>query len=296
MTPLDLGGRTTLVTGASSGIGREIAREVARRGGHLVLAARRLERLEALAEELRAAHGVEVTCVRADLADRHDRERLVAEATAGRVLHAVVLNAGVAWLGSSIQQSDAEFDELIATNILGTAHLARRLLTHQVAHGAGGLMIVSSLAGLSPTPWLAAYSGTKAFLTHYGLAIGEEVRPHGVSVTVFAPGGVLTEMGGRTGTARAFKRGDPVMMEADVCARHAVEALVRRERLRVPGWLNRVGLWLSVVAPRWLSLAVTGRIYRRALPDGADRTLTGAARSATDGSTLGSPVHAGSNA
>lgn len=264
MRPLTLAGRTTLVTGASSGIGREIAREIARRGGHLVITARRLDRLEALAEELRAL-GVDVCCVQADLADAGDRERLVRVATDGRVLHGVVLNAGVAWLGSALTQTDAGFEALIATNIVGTAQLTRRLLQHQVGHGDGGLMIVTSLAGLSPTPWLAAYSGSKAFLTQFGLAVGQEVRPHGVSVTVFAPGGVLTEMGGKTGTARLFKRGDPVMMEADVCARHAVDALVARERLRVPGWLNRVAAALTWLAPRAWSLAVTDRTYRRAL-------------------------------
>lgn len=271
---LTLSGRYTLVTGASSGIGWELARLIAREHrGNLVLVARRKDRLDALARELTAAFGVDVVTIVADLSVQADVERTFAEATDGRIVHAAILNAGVSFLGSAVVQPFDAFERMLATNVTSTVWLTQRLVRHMVATRAdggasgGALMIVSSLAGVSPTAWLAAYSGTKAFLTHFGLAVGEEVKEHGVSVTVFAPGGVLTEMGANSGTARKFKRGDAVMMEADACARDGLDALVRRARFRVPGLLNRLAALLSRLVPRTVSTAMSSRVYRSAVRD-----------------------------
>lgn len=264
---LTLSGRYTLITGASSGIGREMARIIARdHGGHLVLVARRKDRLDALAEELRGAHGVEVVCIEADLTSADDVARAFATATTGRTLSAAILNAGVAFLGSALRQPFEDFERMLATNVTSTVYLTQRTLRHMVAADAGGaLMIVSSLAGVTPTTWLASYSGTKAFLNNFGLAVGEEVKAHGISVTVFAPGGVLTEMGGKSGTARKFKRGDAVMMEADTCARHGVEALVGRSRFHVPGLMNRLSALFLRFVPLTVATALSARVYRSAL-------------------------------
>jgi uncharacterized protein len=264
---LTLTGKYTLITGASSGIGREMARLIAsEHRGNLVLVARRKDRLLALADELSAAHGVEVVCIEADLARPEDRARALLQATDGRVLHAAILNAGVAFLGSALRQPFEDFEQMLATNVTGTVWLTQRVLRHMLAHDTrGGLMIVSSLAGVSPTTWLASYSGTKGFLHNFGMAVGEEVAGHGLSVTVFAPGGVLTEMGAKSGTARKFKRGDAVMMEADACARDAVRALVQRRRFRVPGVLNQLSAFFLRFLPRTLATAMSSRVYRDAL-------------------------------
>jgi short-subunit dehydrogenase len=264
---LALRGRFTLITGASSGLGREMARVIAREhGGNLVLVARRQERLEELARELRAAYGVEVVCLQADLTRPEDLPRIVEQATAGRTLHAAILNAGVAYLGSALRQPFADFERMLATNVTSTVYLSQRLLQHMLAQQTrGALMIVSSLAGITPTTWLAGYSGTKGFLHNFGMAVGEEVAPHGLSVTVFAPGGVLTEMGAKSGTARKFKRGDAVMMEAEPCARQGVAAMTQRSRFSVPGRLNQLSAFFLRLLPRTLATAFSARVYREAL-------------------------------
>jgi short-subunit dehydrogenase len=264
---LSLGGRYTVVTGASSGLGLEIARHIAKdHKGNLVLVARRKDRLEALAAELTAAHGVDVRCVAADMTKPDDVQRSFDEATAGREVHAAVLNAGVTYFGPALELDEVAFEQMLATNVRSVVALTQRYLRHMLPRRDGGVMIVSSVAGTVPTTYQAAYSGTKAFLNNYGVALGEELRGTGVSLTVFVPGGIATEMGEKSGTARKFKRGDVGMMDADVCARHAVRGLVGRDRFVVPGALNQLNDLLLRFAPRAAIAAMTARIYRDALP------------------------------
>src|SRR5882724_10101156 len=133
MQALSLQGRFTLITGASAGLGREMAREVAtRHGGHLVLVARRRERLEELATELRQ-HGAQVVCITADLTKSEDVDRVLAEATRGREIHAAILNAGVTYLGHHLDLSHAEQHAILSTNVISVVRLAQELLNHQLA-------------------------------------------------------------------------------------------------------------------------------------------------------------------
>lgn len=264
---LSLAGRYTVVTGASAGLGMEIARHIARdHKGNLVLVARRRERLEALATELSAAHGVEVRCVAADMTRPEDVQRAFDESTRGIEVCAAVLNAGVTYFGPALELDQAVFEQMLATNVTSVVALTQRYLRDMLPRREGAVMIVSSLAGTVPTTYQAAYSGTKAFLNNYGLAVGEELKGTGVSLTVFVPGGIATEMGERSGTARKFKRGDVGMMDPDECARHAVRGMLGRERFIIPGALNLLNDALLRFVPRATIAGITARIYRDALP------------------------------
>jgi uncharacterized protein len=268
MQTLSLAGKYTLITGASSGLGLEMARIVARdHKGHLVLVARRLDRLESLATELREAHGVEVVCVRADMTSHDDVTRAFEEATRGRVIHAAILNAGVSYFGRGLDLGFEDFSAMLATNVTSVVWLTQRFAQHILAESpGGGVMIVSSVAGTTATPFQAAYSGTKAFLNNFGLALGEELAGEPVSVTVFVPGGIATEMGQKSGTGKKFKKGDVGMMDPDVCARYAVRGMTRRARFVIPGALNTLNDLLLRFAPRAIATAMVARIYRDALP------------------------------
>lgn len=264
---LSLEGRYTVVTGASSGLGLEMARHIARdHKGNLVLVARRRDRLEALADELRAQHKVDVACVPADMTRREDVQRAFDEATAGRDVHGAILNAGVTYFGPALDLDYDAFEQMLATNVSSVVWLTQRFLKDMLPRRDGGVMIVSSLAGTVPTTYQAAYSGTKAFLNNFGVAVSEELRGTGVSLTVFVPGGIATEMGEKSGTARKFKRGDVGMMEADECARLAVRGFTARQRFVVPGALNQLNDLLMRFAPRAAAAAMTARLYRDALP------------------------------
>jgi uncharacterized protein len=263
---IDLRSRWTLVTGASSGLGLEMARAIARdHGGNVVLVARRKDRLETLCEELRTKHGVQAAFIVADLSRPDDVERVFAEATRERVLHGAILNAGVTYWGEAMKLDWDAFQALLNTNVTSMVRLSSLLLPHlveQARGGAAGLMLISSVAAFIPVPYQAAYSGTKAFILSYGQALAQELRHQGVSVTVFAPGGISTELLENSGLSRRFKAGDLGVMTAVQCASHAVRAFVQRKELSVPGLLNQTLALASRLLPRGLLAQRTAAMYR----------------------------------
>jgi uncharacterized protein len=274
LRPMALAGRHVLVTGASSGLGREMARVIARDyRGHVIAVARRAERLAELTRELRERWGASVVPIVADLTRPADVERCFAEATAGRSVHAVVLNAGVTYYGQVLDQSVDSVEALLATNAAAPVRLAQRFGRYLVEQGeGGGMLLVASMAGLVPMPYQALYGGTKALLTSFGLALGEELRGSGVSVSVFAPGGIATEMLELSGLAAKFQPGDFGIMSAEACARAALRALVARRALAVPGATNRLSAWLMRALPLRLVVPIVARIYRRPVArQGTDR-------------------------
>lgn len=264
-----LAGKYTLVTGASSGLGAEIARHIAKdHKGNLILVARRRDRLEALAAELTAAHGIEAHCITADMTRPDEVARAYDEAVRDREVHAAVLNAGITYFGPALDLDTEGFEQMLATNVTSVVALTQRFVRHMLPRRDGAVMIVSSLAGTIPTTYQAAYCGTKAFLNNYGLALSQELQGTGISLTVFVPGGIVTEMGERSGIARKFKRGDVGMMDADACARFAVRGMVARSRFVIPGALNQLNDLLLRFVPRTTTAGITARIYRDALPKG----------------------------
>ncbi len=267
MESLSFTGKYTVVTGASSGLGLEMARIIARdHKGHLVLVARRLDRLESLAGELRAQHGVDVVCVQADMTKADDVARTFEASTQGRDVHAAILNAGVSYFGPALEMPLDTFSQMLATNVTSVVTLTQRYLPHILERSpGGGVMIVSSVGGTTPLTYQAAYSGTKAFLNNYGLAVGQELEGRPASLTVFVPGGIATEMGEKSGTGRKFKKGDVGMMDADACAKVALDAFRGRARFTIPGALNQMNDFFLRFTPRTVQSAMTQRIYRDAL-------------------------------
>ena len=260
-----LSGRYVLVTGASSGLGREIARVIARDyHGHVIAVARREQRLNELAQELRQRFGTTVVPIKADLTRAEDVERCFAQATEGRSVHGVVLNAGVTYYGKALSQSAASVETLLATNAVAPVRLAQLFGRYLVEQGqSGGMLLVASMAGLVPMPYQALYGGTKALVTSFGLALREELRGSGISVSVFAPGGIATEMLDLSGLTAKFHPDDVGIMSAEICARAAVRALVARRALVVPGAMNRVTAWLMRLLPRSWVVPIVARLYRQ---------------------------------
>lgn len=263
MKPMLFRGRWVLVTGASSGLGEAIARELAQRhGANLVIVARRAERLEALKAELQSSAGVSIHTVVADLAELDQVDRVFAEATEGRDLYAAVLNAGITHFGKWDELDWAGFLRMQAVNNTSVVRMTTLLLPYlEKQEQGGGILLVASMAGLTPLAYQAMYSATKAFLVHLGASLHHEMWPRGVSVSTFVPGGIDTEMtsGKRFNALRSW------MMPVQQCAREAIDALQYRRYVHAPGLLYRWGGKLTRLLPQRFFTAQVAAQYRRSL-------------------------------
>ncbi len=244
---------TAIVTGASSGIGREIARQLAGRGQGLTLVARREDRLRALADELSGSAGVRAGVVAADLTDAGAREGLVATVAEWGLTPTILVNAaGLSTVGAVHRSDPAAELAMIRTDVEAVVHLCSLVLPGMVAQHAGAVLNVASTAAFQPMPGQAGYAASKAFVVSYSRALRAELRGTGVTVTVLCPGPVRTEFAETAGfDAGAAESALPRFMwvEATEVARAAVEGLDEGRAQVVPGMANRAGAVLAPLAP-----------------------------------------------
>ena len=254
---------TALVTGASSGIGRELALGLARRGHDLTVVARRKPELEALAAEVRQL-GRECRVLTADLSARGEVARLVAEL--GDVPDVVAANAGVGLAGPFAENDPARLEAMIELNAVSLALMARAVLPKMLTRNSGRLLLVGSVAGYLPGPGMAGYYATKAFVRSLAESLSHELRGTGVTVTHLAPGPV------RTGFAEAASMGDsplfktPGTLSARAVADQAIRGLLKGKRTVVPGAANRVGLLAARLLPTGLVARVVAGVQERKRP------------------------------
>jgi short-subunit dehydrogenase len=264
--PIDLRGRTILITGASSGIGAATARACAAAGMPVALAARRTEHLERVADECRAL-GVTAIATRCDVTDPPDCAHAVARAESELgPLHAVFANAGYGQEAPLLDMPDRDLRAMFETNLFGTLNIIRPAAAGMLERRSGHVLICSSCLGLFPTPFYSAYSATKAAQHHMGRALGLELRGRGVRCSTVHPVGTRTEffeaMASR-GTARADLSSDRFTQPPERVARAVVRCL-RRPRPEV--WtapLARYGMILAALTPRLTDAALAPVIRRR---------------------------------
>lgn len=250
-----------LVTGASGGIGAELARELARHGHDLVLAARSLAPMQALAAELQAA-GAAATVIGADLAQTGAAASLVDEiARRGLAVDVLVNNAGLGAAARFDRTEPARLAELLQVNIVALTELTRLLLPGMIARRHGRIMLVASVAGFQPGPHMAAYFASKAYVLSLGEALACELRGTGVSVTTLCPGATATNFFTVAGAekslmARRLRR----MMPAATVARLGYRGLAAGRRVVVTGAMNRLVAFASRYAPHRITLPLTDRL------------------------------------
>ncbi|MFC5698577.1 SDR family NAD(P)-dependent oxidoreductase [Pseudomonas sp. GCM10022186] len=189
-----------LITGASTGIGATYAKRLAERGHDLLLVARDLERLEALAAQLHEQHGVQVEVLKADLTDRADLNRVAQRLRSDPAISTLVNNAGVALSGSLLDTDLDRFDAMIQLNVVAVTHLAAAAAANFVAQGRGTLINIASVLALAPEMFNGTYSGTKAYVLNLSQSLNKEVGDKGVRVQVVLPGATRTEIWERSGT------------------------------------------------------------------------------------------------
>ena len=254
--------RTALVTGASSGIGECIARELARRGHGLTLVARSADRLEALAAEL-GSGGLRVEVLAADLSDRGARAGLSRSvASLGLTVDILVNNAGYSTLGPVARSEPEDEMSMIEVDVTAVAELCSRFVPGMVERHRGAVLNVASTAAFQPLPGQAAYGAAKAFVLSYTESLAGELRGTGVGATVLCPGPVDTGFGERAG----FTKDDAVaalpaflwVSAADV-ARAAVDGLAKGTVVVIPGAGNRVGAVIGRLTPNRVLVPMLAR-------------------------------------
>jgi short-subunit dehydrogenase len=247
-----------LVTGASSGIGAEFARQLAQRGHNLTLVARREDRLRALAAQLAADHGVEAAVLVADLETSAGR-RTVADAV-GREPLLLINNAGFGSRGRHWELSGERESAEVEVNVLALQQLCHAALAVNVPAGRGGVINVASTAGFQPLPYMATYAATKAFVLHYSEALARELSGTGVRLMALCPGPVATEFGEVAGNAEEMLRIG--MMPVEKCVSVALRAFDRNHTICVPGVLNHAGAVGTKLVPRALLRRAIAPIFR----------------------------------
>jgi short-subunit dehydrogenase len=256
---------TALVTGASSGIGLELARLLAADGQHVTLTARDRARLEAVAGELRARDGGGAAVIVADLAEPGTPEAICRQVeAAGRDVAVLVNNAGFGSNGPFAQANLGHELEMIQVNVTALAHLTGLVLPGMVRRRSGRILNVGSTAAFQPGPLMATYYASKAFVLSFSEALDAELAGSGVTVSCLCPGPTRTEFQQRAGmTGVPVASGLPPMMEAATVARAGHRAMLRGARLAVPGPLNRLAVFSVRLGPRRLATAVVHEVNRR---------------------------------
>lgn len=252
----ELRGRWALVTGASSGLGADFARELAGRGCHVVLVARREEPMKALAASLESAHGVETRVVALDLAPPGAppalAERLRGEGIAVDVL---VNNAGFGVFGPFLEIPWERERQMLELDVVALVHLTKVFAREMAARGRGWILQVASIGAFQPTPTYATYSAAKSFVLSFGEAIAHELRPQGVRVCTVCPGVTATEFLAVAGQKiTLYQR--LMMMQSPAVVRSAVRALLRGKTSVTPGIGNAVSAFSMRFTPRRLQAAI----------------------------------------
>ncbi len=251
---------TVLITGASSGIGRELARLFAADRSNLILVARRQDQLDSLAAELRRAHGVNVLVLAKDLTDSAAPQAIFDRLTGlDMTVDVVVNNAGFGAAGTVAGLSVERQVNMIQVNVAALAHLTRLFLPGMIERKRGGIFNIGSTASFQPGPNMAVYCATKAFVLSFTEALAEELSGSGVRVTCLTPGPTATGFAAAAdvGGSLLFKAGT---MDVAVVARQGYRGFRRGKLIVMPGLMNKLSTLSVRIAPRVVVRKIAKRL------------------------------------
>lgn len=241
---------TILITGASSGIGLELARCFAADGCRLILVARNKDALEKLAEELRQKNKIEVIVLPADLSLPETPKRIFQELSAQKIsVDILVNNAGFGLHDAFVNLPLQRQLEIIQVNVMALTELTGLFLPGMIEKKRGGILNVSSVAGFLPGPNMAVYYASKAFVQSYTEALAEELGETGVTVSAFCPGATETNFG-QVARGQKTRKSKTSKMPAEQAARFGHRAFRKKQTVAIPGFQNRLLVFLTRVLPR----------------------------------------------
>lgn len=256
--------QTALITGASSGIGSDLAELFARDGFNLILVARSTERLEKLARELASKYSVHARIVTQDLSEPGAAENLIRKLApqSGKDdlgIDVLINNAGFGMQGNFWKIPVETHRQMMQLNMITLTELTQLILPEMIRRGQGRILNVASTAAFQPGPFLAVYYATKAFVLSFSEALANELTGTGVTVTTLCPGPTQTEFLQTAGIQDLPMLKTPVVMTSRKVAERGYRALMKGKRVEIPGLLNKATAFSTRLAPR----GVTAQIVRK---------------------------------
>jgi uncharacterized protein len=252
-------GKWAVVTGASAGIGLALAEELAVGGTHLVLTARRKDRLDALAERLTATHRIQTEVFPADLADPAAPEKIFGFTQAkGIAVDLLVNNAGFGKYGEFPRVDKQRLLDMVQVNCAAVVHLTHLYLPGMIARRRGDILILASTASFQAVPYISAYAATKAFDLLFAEGLAEEMRPYGIRVCALCPGSTESEFHVVAGQERFTHRTE----SAQKVARTGLTALAARKSYVISGLWNYLGAHGERLVPRRFVTRTAARMFR----------------------------------
>ncbi len=250
----------TIVTGASAGLGEGFADALAAKGANLLLVARRQDRLDALADKIRAAHKVDVETLAVDLSAIGSAAKVLAHVGDRRV-DRLINNAGVGARGAFVEIESQRQTDMVQLNCITLMELCHGVLPGMIATKSGGILNVASTAAFQPGPWMAVYYATKAFVLSFSEALHEEVREHGVKVSALCPGATKTEFAdvadmGETTLFKRFASGPEAVI------RDGLAGLEANQAVNISGALNTVMAEAIRFTPRFMARRMAGSMQK----------------------------------
>jgi len=248
-----------LITGASTGIGKELALRCAREGHHLVLVARNAERLSALSELISERYHVRVVVIPKDLTAVSAPEEIFSQLLQQDIqLDVLINNAGTGQCGLFEHIDQARNNQMIDLNIRALTELTNLAIHHMRQHGGGKILNVASTGSYQPGPYIAVYYATKAYVLSLTQALRKELRGSGITISVLCPGSTATEFSQRAG--KADIKG---AMSPQKVADAAYKGLDKGKAVIIPGFINKIFIFASKLLPGTLSASVVARIQRK---------------------------------
>jgi short-subunit dehydrogenase len=257
-----MGQATTLITGASAGLGERFALEVAAQGQDVILVARRAERLEQLAQTIRGRHGVSAEVFVSDLGAPGAPAKLMADIAArGLMVDTLINNAGFGARGNFAEIARDEQARMIDLNCRALMELSHAVLPGMIQRGTGGILNIASTAAFQPGPWMTVYYATKAFVLSFSEGLHEEVVGQGVHVSALCPGPTRTEFAevADMGDSALFKR---FASDAESVVRDGLRALAANRAVKVSGAMNSVMAASIRFTPRGIARRLAGSLQK----------------------------------
>jgi short-subunit dehydrogenase len=253
-----------VITGASSGIGLELAKLFARDGYNLLIIARNYEKLRAIGNELAESYNVSVKCCAKDLAVSSSPDEIFQSVKSEMMeVEVLVNNAGFGWCGEFSKMDLSEALEMIQVNITSLTHLTRLFLPEMIRKNNGKILNVASTAAFQPGPYMATYYATKAYVLSLSQALNEELSGTNVKVTAFCPGPTPTNFGKRAGFANESIFGGILNLEAQQVAAKGYKGLMQGKTVVIPGKMNWIGTQLLRLLPRSLPGKLIKQVQKR---------------------------------